>query len=107
MQEFTQGRYTFRVHFPESETPQVFAFYDTKCLTQIWYHKSSSAFESHRVEKMTPSMLKALILSLFTFESVGTKSFKELTEKRIEAWVNSVRYTLKREKFAECPFGVY
>ena len=83
MQELKNGRYTFEVHFPESKTSYVFVQYN---------------------EKMTPSLLKALILTLITFETEGITSFKELTAKRIKAWENSIRYTTDREKFAECPF---
>ena len=105
MQELKNGRYTFEVHFPESKTPYVFVQYNGKSYRCVRYDKESVHFESQYNEKMTPSLLKALILTLITFETEGTTSFKELTAKRIKAWVNSIRYTTDREKFAECPFG--
>lgn len=107
MQELKNGRYTFEVHFPESKTPSVFVQYDGKSYRYVRYDKESVHFESQYNKKMTPSLLKALIHTFITFETEGTTIFKELTEKRIEAWENSIRYTTDREKFAECPFACY
>lgn len=107
MQEIKNGRYEFVVHFPESELPQIFVHYNGKSYRKFTFRKSENAFECGYGKEATPSLLEALILSFLTFESVGAKNFKELTEKRIECWRNSVRYVTKREKFEECPFECY
>ena len=104
MQELQNGRYTFIVHFAESDIPQIFVHYNGKSYRKFNFRKVENAFECGYGEKATPALLKALITSLLTFESTNTKNFKELTAKRIECWRNSVRYTTEREKFEVCPF---
>lgn len=105
MQKLKNGRYAFDVHFLDSKTPSVFVQYNGKFYCHVRYDKESVHFQSVYNKKMTPSLLKALILTFIAFETEDTTSFKELTTKRIKAWVNSIRYTTTREKFAECPFG--
>lgn len=104
MQELTNGRYSFTVHYLNSNIPAVFAKYNGKHYRYIHFHKECNCFKCQCNETMTPALLKALILTFITFESTNTTNFKELTAKRIDAWINSNQYATDRTKFNKCPF---